>query len=131
MTNGVIGAKVISDLILKNESKYKELFNPKRFNLSMLFNSTFNTLLYAKVYVESVFYNDDVTYTKVIDGKKYNVYRDKNGIEHYVQRKCPHMKCNVIFNKDDLTWDCPCHGSRFDIDGNVLEGPAKYNIRKK
>lgn len=131
MTNGVIAAKVVSDLCLGKNSIYKDLFNPQRFNLSMLISGTFNGLLYAKSYIESAIYDDKVTYTKVIDGKKYNVYKDKEGIEHVVNRKCPHMKCNVIFNKEDLTWDCPCHGSRFDIDGNVVEGPAKYSIKKK
>ena len=39
------------------------------------------------------------------------------------------MKCNLIFNKEELTWDCPCHGSRFTIDGDVIEGPSTYSIR--
>ncbi len=39
------------------------------------------------------------------------------------------MKCNLIFNYKDKTWDCPCHGSRFDIDGNVVFGPAVYDIK--
>jgi len=38
------------------------------------------------------------------------------------------MKCNLIFNNEEKTWDCPCHGSRFDIDGNVINGPANYSI---
>ena len=38
------------------------------------------------------------------------------------------MKCNLIFNDEEKTWDCPCHGSRFDIDGNVINGPANYSI---
>ena len=110
---------------------YEKLFNPKRFNLSMALNSCVDGLFYAKSYVESLIYNSDLTYVKKLDGIKYNVYKDSKGIEHFVQRKCPHMKCNVVFNSYDLTWDCPCHGSRFDIDGNVVLGPTKYDIKRK
>ena len=39
------------------------------------------------------------------------------------------MKCSLIFNTKDKTWDCPCHGSRFDIDGNIITGPSIYNIK--
>ena len=39
------------------------------------------------------------------------------------------MKCSLIFNEVEHTWDCPCHGSRFDIDGNVIEGPSNYSIK--
>ena len=42
---------------------------------------------------------------------------------------CPHMKCNLVFNRQEKTWDCPCHGSRFDLDGNLIEGPASKNIK--
>lgn len=131
ITNGIIGAKVISDMINGVDNIYEKLFNPKRFNLSMALNSFVDGLFYAKSYVESLIYNSDLTYVKKIDGIKYNVYKDSNGIEHFVQRKCPHMKCNVVFNSNDLTWDCPCHGSRFDIDGNVVLGPTKYDIKRK
>ena len=41
------------------------------------------------------------------------------------------MKCNLVLNKEELTWDCPCHGSRFDLDGNIIEGPTKNNISKE
>ena len=131
ITNGIIGAKVISDMINGVDNIYEKLFNPKRFNLSMALNSCVDGLFYAKSYVESLIYNSDLTYVKKIDGIKYNVYKDSKGIEHFVQRKCPHMKCNVVFNSYDLTWDCPCHGSRFDIDGNVVLGPTKYDIKRK
>ena len=39
------------------------------------------------------------------------------------------MKCNLVFNSFDETWDCPCHGSRFDLDGKLIEGPAKENLK--
>jgi Rieske Fe-S protein len=52
------------------------------------------------------------------------VYRDEDGTAHAVSARCTHMGCLVRFNAAETSWDCPCHGSRFDVDGTVLEGPA-------
>lgn len=52
------------------------------------------------------------------------VYRDENGETHRMSAVCPHMKCIVTWNASERTWDCPCHGSRFDCRGHVLNGPA-------
>ena len=51
--------------------------------------------------------------------KRCGIYTDDNGNKHIVSNICPHMKCNLIFNYIDKTWDCPCHGSRFTEDGEV------------
>jgi glycine/D-amino acid oxidase-like deaminating enzyme/nitrite reductase/ring-hydroxylating ferredoxin subunit len=56
-------------------------------------------------------------------GKK-GVYRDEDGTLHGVSLRCTHMGCLVRFNAAEHSWDCPCHGSRFAVDGSVLEGPA-------
>src|SRR4051812_32438310 len=56
-------------------------------------------------------------------GKK-GVYRDEDGGLHGVSLRCTHLGCLVRFNAAERSWDCPCHGSRFDVDGAVLEGPA-------
>ncbi len=52
------------------------------------------------------------------------VYRDGNGGLHAVSMRCTHLGCLVRFNAAETSWDCPCHGSRFAVDGTVLEGPA-------
>jgi nitrite reductase/ring-hydroxylating ferredoxin subunit len=52
------------------------------------------------------------------------VYRDQDGERHALSARCTHLGCIVAFNAEAKTWDCPCHGSRFDVDGAVLEGPA-------
>jgi Rieske Fe-S protein len=52
------------------------------------------------------------------------VHRDAQGKLHSVSAVCTHEGCLVRFNRAQTTWDCPCHGSRFDIDGQVLTGPA-------
>jgi len=52
------------------------------------------------------------------------VYRDDDGEMHARSAVCPHMGCLVSWNDGERSWDCPCHGSRFDIDGEVLDTPA-------
>ena len=76
------------------------------------------------------FYTENISVFKK-DGIYYAKYIDKNGKSHIVYNKCPHMGCSLIFNKKDITWDCPCHGSRFDIDGDIIEGPSTYSIKIK
>ena len=52
------------------------------------------------------------------------VYRDESGERHAVSARCTHLGCIVSWNAAERTWDCPCHGSRFDVDGRVVQGPA-------
>ncbi len=133
MTNGTIAAKVLADIILEHPNQYISLFQPKRKNIASVVQSITGILHYSKVYLQTtvkknpVFYNDHV-YVVKINGIYYGVYYDYYGKKHIVHHKCPHMKCNLVFNDEEKTWDCPCHGSRFDIDGKVLEGPANYSI---
>lgn len=133
-TNGIIGGKLISDLLLDKKNEYESLFNPKR-NLSLLkiknltiYNSMVMTRYILNKIVSSKTYYDDRVSIEYIDGKKCGVYTDENG-RHIVSNICPHMKCNLVFNYVDKTWDCPCHASRFDIDGNVVWGPSVYDIK--
>jgi glycine/D-amino acid oxidase-like deaminating enzyme/nitrite reductase/ring-hydroxylating ferredoxin subunit len=56
--------------------------------------------------------------------ERTGVYRDADGGLHAVSMRCTHLGCLVRFNGAETSWDCPCHGSRFDVDGAVLEGPA-------
>jgi Rieske Fe-S protein len=57
-------------------------------------------------------------------GVRVAAYRDREGVVHALIPRCTHMGCTVDWNDSDETWDCPCHGSRFAVDGHVLEGPA-------
>ena len=57
-------------------------------------------------------------------GVRVAAYRDQEGVVHALIPRCTHMGCTVDWNDTDQTWDCPCHGSRFAVDGHVLEGPA-------
>ena len=127
MTNATIGAKLIADLIQEKDNKYERLFNPKRINIPLIINSIIGLFHYLKVYVEGLFHKNNPHYVK-IKGIIYGIYTDELGKKHKVKLICPHMKCSLVFNKEDKTWDCPCHGSRFDIDGNIITPPAVKKI---
>jgi Rieske Fe-S protein len=66
----------------------------------------------------------------VVDGKKCAVNRDATGKLTVVSAVCTHMGCIVHWNDAETTWDCPCHGSRFTTDGEVIEGPAIAPLQK-
>ena len=129
MTNGVIASQVIYDLITYNTSSYKKLFDPNRGNIPLFVSSFFGSFHYAKAYVEALFKKNTPSYVK-IDNVLYGIYVDDHNHKHIVKLICPHMKCSLVFNQAELTWDCPCHGSRFTIDGDIIEGPAIQTIKK-
>ena len=62
---------------------------------------------------------------------KTGVFRADDGTLHAVSLRCTHLGCLLRFNGAERSWDCPCHGSRFDIDGAVLEGPATSPLERK
>lgn len=137
MTNGILAGKIISDIILKRKNKYIKLFDPKRcINLGKIINTPIILISNAYSFTKSkmiknkFWYNDNVRFEKR-NGKNIAIYIDKNKKEHLVYNLCPHLKCSLIFNEIEHTWDCPCHGSRFDIDGKCIEGPSNYNITYK
>ena len=136
MTNGVLAAKIISDMILNNKNEYSDIFNPNRINLSSV--AALPTILYSqtksfigpKINKNKSWYSNRVSFVKK-DGKVLGVYKDENGFCHTVYNKCPHLGCSLIFNEVEKTWDCPCHSSRFDIDGKCIKGPSLYDISYK
>ena len=136
MTNGTIAGKIISDLVNNEKNKFEKLFSLKRKPSIKKYSNylysnylTSSTLLKNKLKANQSFYNNNVYITK-INGKKVGIYIDENNHKHIVSNICPHFKCNLVFNNFDKTWDCPCHGSRFDIDGNLIEGPSKEDIKE-
>jgi glycine/D-amino acid oxidase-like deaminating enzyme/nitrite reductase/ring-hydroxylating ferredoxin subunit len=66
-----------------------------------------------------------------LKGERLAVYRDPQGALHAVSSVCTHLGCLVKFNNAEKTWDCPCHGSRFGVDGGVLDGPATRPLAKR
>lgn len=133
MTNGTIAGKIISDLIMQKENNYSTLFDPNReFNVNKLTSYLSYNLsngyhyILSKINKKPSFYKESMI--KEIDGVQYGIYTDDNGNEFIVKSTCPHLGCGLVFNSIDKTWDCPCHGSRFDIKGRVVKGPSLYNI---
>lgn len=133
MTNGIISGKIITDLILNRYNPYSSIFSFKRrFSILRILNLIMNdlktgfTLISTKIVKNHKFY-DHVEVVN-IDGEAIGIYHH-NGKEYRVKNTCPHMKCSLIFNEVEKTWDCPCHGSRFDIKGNVITGPSTYSIK--
>ena len=136
MTNGVLASKIISDNILGKRNKYKNVFKPNRINIQTIikvplhiFNNT-KSYIGTKLIKNKKWYSSRVSFIKK-DGKCLGCYKDENGFEHIVYNKCPHLGCSLIFNEVEKTWDCPCHSSRFDIDGNCIKGPSTYDISYK
>lgn len=65
-----------------------------------------------------------------LEGRKVAAYRDDAGTVHAVSPVCTHVRCIVSFDEDAREWACPCHGSRFGLDGRVLRGPAKMRLAR-
>jgi len=63
-----------------------------------------------------------------VDGKKVAAYRDEQGELHLLSPKCKHLGCTVGWNHRAKTWDCPCHGSRYESDGTVKNGPTRHPL---
>lgn len=136
-SNGILASTIIKDLIDNKYNIYKELFDPRRrFNKQKLINYPINifsnlySFIDSKININKAFYNGNPKFTN-IGGKSVAIYKDDKGREHIVYNKCPHLKCSLVFNKVEKTWDCPCHGSRFDLDGKCIMGPSNYDIGYK
>ena len=131
LSNSSVGSIVIKDLIVKGSSKYEDLFNPSR--LKSYLNGRFIgenlEVVYDYIKGKLVSGSSDLPKNnegKIVNlyGKRYGAYRDKDGELFIVDITCTHLGCELRFNSAENTWDCPCHGSRFDYKGNILNGPA-------
>ncbi|MBS7021269.1 MAG: FAD-dependent oxidoreductase [Firmicutes bacterium] len=134
MTNSTIAGRIIADMIQNKKNPYESLFLPNRKSIPLFLGSIMsgieNSSAYflAKIKKRRTFYDEHV---EIIyeNGKRIGVYIDQFGNRFPVSNVCPHMKCNLVFNPETFTWDCPCHGSSFDINGNVMTGPSSYSIK--
>ncbi len=131
MTNGTLAGKIIADIITSKENDYIRLFSPLRgLNLAKIIRFPVDVSCSLVAFVRSSHKNrnnKNVRYVKK-NGENLAIYKDEEGVEHVVYDRCPHMKCGLIFNEVEKTWDCLCHGSRYDIDGHVIEGPSNKDI---
>jgi len=141
MMLGSIAAKIISDLIINNKSKYEDLFNPSRLKpLTGIKEFISENADVAYQFIASRFRSHQVDFLKRVkkdsgqvvefEGEKIAVYRSANDQIYALSPVCTHAYCIVNWNSQEKSWDCPCHGARYDINGIVLNGPAEKNLEK-
>lgn len=140
ITYGSLSAIVLSDIISNGESKYQDLFDPNRLKPVAGFSNfikenadVVKTFFTGKLSVEKI--NELASIAagegKIIkmDGHTAAVYKDENHKVYAVNPSCPHAYCSVAWNMAEKTWDCPCHGSRFSVEGKLLTGPAHTDLK--
>ncbi|SES29290.1 FAD-dependent oxidoreductase [Psychrobacillus sp. OK032] len=141
MTNSTVAAKIMADLVLERENRYIELYNPARSKMKKEDITSFakTNASVAKELVKGKTEIPDLKLEDIqsgsgdiimMDGKKVGAYKDDQGKVYLVKPACSHMGCNVSFNNAESSWDCPCHGSRFSYNGDVIEGPAFEPLEK-
>lgn len=140
MTTSDVAANIICDKIMKKTNKYEDIFKATRAEpiknikeVENMLKQTTKSLIIEKFMLS----NDDLYEIKNgegkiinVSGKKVGIYIDENGKVHAIKPVCSHFGCELTFNSLEKTWDCPCHGSRFDIDGNSIETPSINNLDK-
>jgi Rieske Fe-S protein len=137
MTGGTAAALLLADLVLGRENPYASLFDPNRLNLRtagpklVRDNAVTGVRFVAdrirragRRPIESLAPGEGDIVS--LDGEKVAGYRDEDGALHAVSPVCTHLGCQVNFNRAERSWDCPCHGARFAVDGSVLQGPAVH-----
>jgi len=140
MTHGTIAGMLIPDLIQGRENKFETLYDPSRFSLKSLGSLIGENLTAVPQLAKRIAGTGDVKSAEEITPgsaalmrqglQKVACYRDESGTLHSLSAKCTHLGCQVEWNSVEKSWDCPCHGSRFNIDGTVLNGPATVPLSK-
>lgn len=137
MTTSMAAAMIISDMITGRKNEFHRVFNPRRLMLS----GTGVLLKDAGIIAKSLLSEHlkivrnkltDIEPGKagiiMKDGQRMGVYRDMDDRYYFISTKCPHLGCSLEWNQNELTWDCPCHGSRFDYKGNIITNPAMRDV---
>ena len=140
MTSAMVSAMVICDAILGKKNDWAPVFSPLRRPTGPALRAMASDgLRSAKELGRQIFSfpGDGASSLPAghggvveLHGGKAGVYRDGTGQLHAVSTRCPHMGCQLSWDPDERTWDCPCHGSRFDADGKRICGPAQTAIKE-
>lgn len=137
MTHSTIGALVVADQIAGRHSPWAELYSPERLPARALGETISEGLNVAAQYTELLRGSDVASPAEIPPGSgavigwgplKTAVYRDEQGALHRRSAICTHLGCVVGWNDSERTWDCPCHGSRYDPYGRVINGPAPSDL---
>lgn len=133
MTHGAIAGLLIADLVLGRANGWARLYDPSRVTLKAAASYADTGLQVAEHYAQWLTGGDVEDAAAIAPGhgavvrhglSKLAIYRDDDGALHARSAVCSHLKCIVAWNDAELSWDCPCHGSRYDRFGRVLNGPA-------
>lgn len=133
LTHGTIAGILLTDLMLDRENPWATLYDPSRTSLRSMPEFAAENLNVAAQYAEWITPGEISSAEELKPGtgavirkgfSKIAAYRDDAGKLHERTAVCPHLGCIVAWNSAERSWDCPCHGSRFDTSGKVLNGPA-------
>lgn len=139
LTHGTIAAMLLCDLIQGVDNPWSEIYSPSRISLGSVPTQAKAGADAVAQYGRFVTGGDVASVEQIEPGEgaimrdgltKVAVYRDPNGELHKRSAVCPHLGCLVSWNRFEKSWDCPCHGSRFDPYGRVLNGPAVRELKK-
>lgn len=138
MTSSNVAANIIVDKILGCKNEYEDVFKATRLHpiknneeLGNMIKETANSLVINKFKVSEKDLDEienDTGHVFEYNGEKVGIYKDKNGKIFAVKPICTHLGCLLSWNNLDKTWDCPCHGSRFDYMGHQLYNPAIMDL---
>ena len=137
MTHGVLGSMIVRDLILGRENEWADLYDPSRKSLRAASEYMKENANVFAQYKDLVTGGDVGSVEEIGNGEgavlrrgvsKIAAYRDGEGVLHERSAMCPHLGCIVAWNSEEKTWDCPCHGSRFDCVGKVVNGPSRADL---
>jgi glycine/D-amino acid oxidase-like deaminating enzyme/nitrite reductase/ring-hydroxylating ferredoxin subunit len=133
MTHGTIGGMLVSDLVLGRDNPWSEVFDPSRILTQSITEAVPEIVSSTVPYVDWLTGGDVSSVDEIKNGqgaiishgtKKIAAYRDENGQLYQRSAVCAHLGCIVRFNSLEKTWDCPCHGSRYGVDGHAINTPA-------
>ena len=142
MTTGVIASMLIGDAILGREDPWQPVFDSTRLNITR----SAKAFISENMDVATRFVWDRLSRLNAmpaddlapgaggiidLDGAATAAYRDRDGALHAVSPTCAHLGCSLTWNTAERSWDCPCHGSRYDVDGRVIQGPGVRNLERR
>ena len=138
ITSSNVAANIITNKILGKENKYSFAFDSlrlkpikNRIELKNMEKQVFKSFITNRIKIPedelSKIKNDNGAIIK-IDGRSIGIYKDTSGNVFAVKPTCTHLGCLLTWNNLDKTWDCPCHGSRYDFKGNNIYDPAFKNL---
>lgn len=140
MTTSNIAANIIKDKILGIENTYEEIFDSKRLKpiknykeLTNMVKQVGNSLVLNRLKNEDRYLKelkDGEGKIIEIEGKKVGIYKDEKNNIYAIKPYCSHLGCELTWNNLDKTWDCPCHGSRFNYNGKNIYGPSLKDLEK-